>query len=73
MAERLDQFLEQHTAEKLALTNTAAIPVQPGPTGNVISMPVTDGAGPDIVNMARSRRGDPSRSARIHCRNAVPL
>ena len=56
--ERLDQWLEQYPAEELGLPVDTGSPVQGDPTGNVISTPILDEAGPNIVE---ARPGDPTK------------
>jgi hypothetical protein len=55
--ERLDQWLEEYPAEELGLPVDTGSPVQGDPTGNVISTPILDEAGPNIVE---ARPGDPT-------------
>jgi len=47
--ERLDQWLEQYPADQVGRPAHTGGPAQGDPTGNVISTPVLDEAGPNIV------------------------
>ncbi|MDS0927638.1 hypothetical protein [Rhodobacter capsulatus] len=51
--ERIDQWLETYPAETLGLPNhTGSLPVE-DPDGNIISTPIPDEAGPNIVEARR--------------------
>ena len=47
--ERIDQWLETYPAEVLGLPNHTGSPPVEDPTGNIISTPIPDEAGPNIV------------------------
>jgi hypothetical protein len=47
--ERIEQWLETYPAEVLGLPNTTGAPIAPDPTGNVISNPLPEATGPNIV------------------------
>jgi len=49
--ERIDQWLETYPAEVLGLPNHTGSPAAEDPTGNIISTPIPDAAGPNIVAM----------------------
>lgn len=51
--ERIDQWLETYPAEVLGLPNHTGSPPVEDPTGNVISTPIPDEAGPNIVEARR--------------------
>jgi hypothetical protein len=47
--ERIEQWLETYPAADLGLPNTTGAPIAPDPAGNLISTPLPDEAGPNIV------------------------
>jgi hypothetical protein len=49
--ERIEQWLETYPAEVLGLPNHTGSPAVEDPTGNIISTPIPDEAGPNIVTM----------------------
>ncbi len=49
--ERIDQWLETYPAEVLGLPNHTGSPPVEDPTGNIISTPIPDEAGPNIVEV----------------------
>lgn len=49
--ERIDQWLETYPAEVLGLPNHTGSPPAEDPTGNIISTPIPDTSGPNIVTM----------------------
>lgn len=49
--ERIDQWLETYPAEVLGLPNHTGSPAAEDPTGNIISTPIPDTTGPNIVTM----------------------
>ncbi len=49
--ERIDQWLETYPAEVLGLPNHTGSPAVVDPTGNIISTPIPDEAGSNIVTM----------------------
>lgn len=49
--ERIDQWLETYPAETLGLPNHTGSPPVDVPTGNIISTPIPDTSGPNIVTM----------------------
>lgn len=49
--ERIDQWLETYPAEVLGLPNHTGSPPVEDPTGNIISTPIPDTSGPNIVTM----------------------
>lgn len=51
--ERIDQWLETYPAEVLGLPNHTGSPPVEDPTGNIISTPIPDEAGPNIVEARR--------------------
>ena len=55
--ERIEQWLETYPAEVLGLPNTTGAPIAPDPTGNIISTPLPEAAGPSIVE---ARPGEPT-------------
>ena len=55
--ERIDQWLETYPAEVLGLPNHTGSPAVVDPTGNIISTPIPDEAGPNIVE---ARPGEPT-------------
>jgi SPP1 gp7 family putative phage head morphogenesis protein len=55
--ERIDQWLETYPAEVLGLPNHTGSPPVEDPTGNIISTPIPDEAGPNIVE---ARPGEPT-------------
>lgn len=55
--ERIDQWLETYPAEVLGLPNHTGSPSVEDPTGNIISTPIPDEAGPNIVE---ARPGEPT-------------
>ena len=55
--ERIDQWLETYPAEVLGLPNHTGSPPVEDPTGNIISTPIPDEAGPNIVEV---RPGEPT-------------
>jgi SPP1 gp7 family putative phage head morphogenesis protein len=55
--ERIDQWLETYPAETLGLPNHTGSPPVEDPTGNIISTPIPDEAGPNIVE---ARPGEPT-------------
>lgn len=55
--ERIDQWLETYPAETLGLPNHTGSPPVDVPTGNIISTPIPDEAGPNIVE---ARPGEPT-------------
>jgi hypothetical protein len=59
--ERIEQWLETYPAADLGLPSTTGTPIAPDPTGNVISTPLPDEAGPNIVE---ARPGEPTRIGR---------
>lgn len=56
-SERIDQWLETYPAEVLGLPNHTGSPAVVDPTGNIISTPIPDEAGPNIVE---ARPGEPT-------------
>jgi SPP1 gp7 family putative phage head morphogenesis protein len=59
--ERIEQWLETYPAADLGLPNTTGTPIAPDPTGTIISTPIPDEAGPNIVE---ARPGEPTRIGR---------
>jgi hypothetical protein len=59
--ERIEQWLETYPAEVLGLPSTTGTPIAPDPTGTIISTPIPDEAGPNIVE---ARPGEPTRIGR---------
>jgi hypothetical protein len=59
--ERIEQWLETYPAEVLGLPSTTGAPIAPDPTGTIISTPIPDEAGPNIVE---ARPGEPTRIGR---------
>ena len=59
--ERIDQWLETYPAEVLGLPNHTGSPAVVDPTGNIISTPIPDEAGPNIVE---ARPGEPGYHTR---------
>ena len=55
--ERIDQWLETYPVEVLGLPNHTGSPAIVDPTGNIISTPIPDEAGPNIVE---ARPGEPT-------------
>ena len=55
--ERIDQWLETYPAEVLGLPNHTGSPAFVDPIGNIISTPIPDEAGPNIVE---ARSGEPT-------------
>ncbi len=55
--ERIEQWLETYPAEILGLPNHTGSPVPEDPTGNIISTPIPDEAGPNVVE---ARPGEPT-------------
>jgi SPP1 gp7 family putative phage head morphogenesis protein len=55
--ERIEQWLETYPAEVLGLPNTTGAPIAPDPTGNIISNPLPEATGPNIVE---ARPGEPT-------------
>lgn len=55
--ERIDQWLETYPAEDLGLPNHTGSPIPIDPTGTIISTPVPEEAGPNIVE---ARPGEPT-------------
>jgi hypothetical protein len=55
--ERIEQWLETYPAEVLGLPNHTGSPAAEDPTGNIISTPIPDEAGPNIVE---ARPGEPT-------------
>jgi SPP1 gp7 family putative phage head morphogenesis protein len=55
--ERIDQWLETYPAETLGLPSHTGSPPVDDPTGNIISTPMPDEAGPNIVE---ARPGEPT-------------
>ncbi|MBW6494007.1 MAG: hypothetical protein K0B16_05535 [Burkholderiaceae bacterium] len=55
--EHIDQWLETYPAEVLGLPNHTGSPPVEDPTGNIISTPIPDEAGPNIVE---ARPGEPT-------------
>lgn len=53
--ERIEQWLETYPAEVLGLPNHTGSPAAEDPTGNVISTPIPDEAGPNIVEARPDR------------------
>lgn len=51
--ERIEQWLETYPAEVLGLPNHTGSPAAEDPTGNIISTPIPDEAGPNIVEARR--------------------
>jgi hypothetical protein len=51
--ERTEQWLETYPAEVLGLPNHTGSPAAEDPTGNIISTPIPDEAGPNIVEARR--------------------
>jgi len=51
--ERIEQWLETYPAEDLGLPNHTGSPAAEDPTGNIISTPIPDEAGPNIVEARR--------------------
>ena len=51
--ERIEQWLETYPAEVLGLPNHTGSPPVEDPTGNIISTPIPDEAGPNIVEARR--------------------
>jgi hypothetical protein len=51
--ERIDEWLETYPAEVLGLPNHTGSPPAEDPTGNIISTPIPDVDGPDIVEARR--------------------
>lgn len=51
--ERIDQWLETYPAETLGLPNHTGSPPVEDPNGNIISTPIPDEAGPNIVEARR--------------------
>ncbi|WP_296475550.1 hypothetical protein [Roseinatronobacter sp.] len=51
--ERIEQWLEIYPAETLGLPNHTGSPAAEDPTGNIISTPIPDAAGPNIVEARR--------------------
>jgi len=51
--ERIEQWLETYPAELLGLPNHTGSPPVEDPTGNIISTPIPDEAGPNIVEARR--------------------
>ncbi len=49
--ERIDEWLETYPAEVLGLPNHTGSPAAEDPTGNIISTPIPDTTGPNIVTM----------------------
>ncbi|RSK32082.1 hypothetical protein EJA01_12660 [Rhodovulum iodosum] len=49
--ERIEQWLETYPAEVLGLPNHTGSPAVEDPTGNTISTPIPDAAGPNVVTM----------------------
>lgn len=56
-SERIDQWLETYPAEVLGLPNHTGSPPVEDPTGNIISTPIPDEVGPNIVEV---RPGEPT-------------
>lgn len=51
--ERIEQWLETYPAETLGLPNHTGVPAAEDPTGNIISTPIPDEVGPNIVEARR--------------------